>query len=129
MELPVKNARGLLHLFDLAYRRSIIRIREKGDPCSRGHKLAYELKLFCLYCLSEQVHACNVATWPIEAGDEARRNHVAAASEHERNGRSRRLNGLRCGGSPREDYSHLCVNQFGRERRQTTVLSVCIVTF
>src|SRR6516225_5919043 len=60
-----------------------------------------------------------VAAWPIEAGDEATPDRIAAAREYDRDRSGRGL--CRCSRSERlcEDHGHPTVNQFRRERRKS----------
>ena len=72
----------------------------------------------------EKAHAGDVAARPVEAGDEAAADRVAADREDDRNrcgcglGRQRRSVPLR------DDHGHLPANQFGRQRRQPIELTL-----
>src|SRR5262249_14865995 len=73
---------------------------------------------FCLQRGREKTHASRVATWPVEAGDEAELHRIVPHREHDRNGRGCRFG--RKGGvnTDRGDYCCVTVSQIGRERRQ-----------
>ena len=64
----------------------------------------------------------DVAARPVEAGDKASFDRVAADREDDRNRRGRRLGReRRSGAAGRDDHGHLAANQIGRQRRQPIV--------
>ena len=78
----------------------------------------------------EEAYPRDVAARPVEAGNQAEFDRVAAMPEYDGNGCGgglRRQRGLDAAG--RGDDRHLPAHQIGGERRQPIVLSVCEARF
>ena len=69
--------------------------------------------------------ARDVAARPVEAGDKAELDRVAADREDDRDRRGRRLGRKRRRrAAGRDDHRHLTANQIGRQRRQPIILAL-----
>jgi hypothetical protein len=80
--------------------------------------------------MSNTGHSGDIATGAIETGDEAQSYRVVAERKHNRSDTTastlRRLGGILAHGA---DNCHALVDEFGRQRRQPVVLSVCKTVF
>src|SRR5215470_14919563 len=79
-------------------------------------------KLLCPKLRRNEGDTGDVAARPVEGGDEAKLNRIAAGYEDDRDRRSRRL-GYNCrGGVMRSDHRHLTAYQVSCEVGQSVVL-------
>src|SRR5215472_6377868 len=114
----------LLNISRLRLKIRIVRVEEHADQSCCWNEIVQEPDPLCLNSRQQKIYPCRVAAWPVEAGDEAELDRVVAGTEDDRNGRGccfgseRRLRAP-CGG----DDGDVTVNQIGRERRQSVVLT------
>jgi hypothetical protein len=73
--------------------RKIGRIGHDRNQLSGGNKFAQQFEPLWPQRIGEQSDAGDIAARPVEAGDEAFLNRIAAAQGHDRDGRSRGLSG------------------------------------
>jgi hypothetical protein len=66
-------------------------VDESGKFRCRGDKLVQHLQALCSELSGQEIHASNVAAWPVETGDKPHLNRVATDSEDDRYGSRRRL--------------------------------------
>jgi hypothetical protein len=99
--------------FELAI-RGVGRIDQQSN-CGRGRQqFVQQVEPLSRQLSVQQRYARDVATRPVEAGDEARQDRVDAGLEDDRNSRGRRLGSeclRRAGG---DNHSRLETNQVGR---------------
>ena len=84
--LPDRLRRGL-HVVSLRLGRRGVRVHEHANCCRLGHELAQQLQSLRPQHAAEKAHARDVAARPVEAGDEAVPDRVAAAREDDRHRR------------------------------------------
>ena len=125
MKLQPERARRLLHLLDFGRRSGIVRVDQTGDRGRLRHQLAQQSQPLRDQLRGQSGDAGDVAARPVEAGDEAELDRIAAGLEHDRNRRGRRLgreagSGAAGGG----DHGNRPADQFGGQRRQPIVLAL-----
>ena len=90
--LPDRLRRGL-HVSSLRLGSRSVRVDEHGNRCRLGHQLAQQLQPLRPQLAAEKADARDVAARPVEAGDKAVLDRVAAGREDDRD---RRGCGLGC---------------------------------
>src|SRR5215471_1188265 len=97
-------------------------IDQHGNAMGSRLQLMQQPKLLCPKLSSDKRDTGDIAAWPVETGDEAELNRVAAACEDDRDRRGRRL-GYDCRpGVMRSDHRHLTAYQIGCEVGQSVGL-------
>jgi hypothetical protein len=127
-ELLADSKRSGLHVSPFRLGTRMVRFHQHGNCCRLGHELAQQLQSLRPHLAGEKVHARDVGTRPVQAGDEAVPDRVAPSREDDWN---RCGCGLGC--EDRDeisgDHSHWPVDQFGHQCRQPINLIVCIAIF
>src|SRR5262249_41338666 len=84
MNFQSERQRGLLRVsyISLGIRKS--RVHKHPDCTGLGQQLMQQPKSLCSEFRLEKIHACDVAAWSIEVGNEAEPNRVAADREDDR---------------------------------------------
>jgi hypothetical protein len=121
---PAKHARGGVQVSRLDFSIRIGRIDERGNQRGCGNQLHDHFQTFCDQFSGAPSDARDIATWPVQAGDETQFDRIATDREHDGN-RDRRCLGRECrGGTDRRDNrAHLTTHQIGRHRRQAIILT------
>jgi hypothetical protein len=100
------------------------RIDEHGNTIGSGYQLTQEVQPLCPQLSTEKTDSCQVAARPAEAGDKTNPNRVVGDDEDDGDRRGCRLGRQRRRGtSGCDDHGDLSTNQFGRQRRQSIVLT------
>src|SRR5262249_17357197 len=77
--------RRLLHLAQLVFGIRIVRVDEHRDGRGLGNHFVQQSQPLRLEPRSEMIDSGDVSAWPIEAGDEAQPDGIAAGGEHNGN--------------------------------------------
>ena len=120
--LPDRLRRGL-HVASLRRGRRSVRVHERGNRRRLGHELPQQLQSLRPQHAAEKAHAGDVAARPVEAGDQALLDRVAAAPEDDRHRRGCGLGGERRIVVP-DDHGHRPAEQIGHQGRQSISLIV-----
>ena len=103
----------------------ILGIDQDCNDCRLGVHQPEQLDAFGSKLAIDESYAGDVATRPVEAGDQPMLDRVAAVCEHDRNARRRRLGGDRrdhaAGG---KDHIDRKIGEVGRKGRQSLVLKI-----
>src|SRR5262249_20209732 len=100
------------------------RVYEKRNHSRRGHCFFQKLRGLRYQFRVQKAHAGNVATRPIEAGNETQSNGVADRRKNDGNRRSRFLGRKgRRRAACRKEHRHSQVNEFSRQRRQSIIVT------
>ena len=98
------------------------RVYEKRNHSRRGHCFFQELRALRDQFRVQKTHAGNVATRPIEAGNETQANGVIDRRKDDGNRRSRFFGRKgRRRSTSRKEYRHSQVNEFSHKRRQSII--------
>jgi hypothetical protein len=81
-------ARRTLDIPGLRFRSRISGVDQDPDDCGVRDKFAQQLQPFCPECVDEKRHPGDVATWTVEAGNEAQLYRVGTNREYDRRGRA-----------------------------------------
>ena len=81
MELHPEGASRLLHVLYLGLRSWIGRVYKQPDYGGCGYQIAQQLQSFRYQLGTQLGDACDVPTGPVQAGDEAEPDRVAARFE------------------------------------------------
>src|SRR5439155_25144432 len=124
VEMQPKYACCRLRVARLGLRTWICRVDEEADRSGYRHQLVQQLQPFRREFVAKEAHACDIATRPVEAGNETKFDRVAAGGENDWNGRRRGFGCERSRAAPgRSDHGHLTADQIGCERRQSVILA------
>src|SRR5262249_11867516 len=117
-ELLADCLRRGLHLTSIRLGIGNVRIHEVGNCRRFGHELVQQLQSLRRQQNGEKAHARDVAARPIEAGDKAELDWVAAGCKDDWPLRGCCL-GRQCRSSAAgSNHGHLTMNQIGRHRRE-----------
>jgi hypothetical protein len=111
-----------LRVFRVGLGIGIVRVDQHAEGSAPGRPLAQQLQPLRHQLVDQEAHAGEVAAGPVEAGDEAQLDRVAAGHEDNRKRRRRRLGGECRGGRVRDEHADLTANQIGRQGRQSIKL-------
>src|SRR5262249_58861212 len=97
------------------------------EKCNRGrrrHHFLQELRAFAYDFSVQKTHPGDVATRPVETGNETDADWFAHRREHDGNGRGRSFSS-ECRGRPasRKQRGHTQLNEFGTQNRQPVVVA------
>ena len=110
--------------------RGVGRIDEHGNTSGPGHQLAQEFQPLCRQLDREKIDPRQVAARPGEAGNKTKLDRVVADDEDDGDRRGCRLGReRRRGASGRGDHRNPSANQFGRQLRQSIVLTLSPAVF
>src|SRR5215831_12226096 len=125
MDFEPERARRFLHLLDHEFGTWIGWIYEKADHARSGEEFAQELKPLRRESDRQTTNTCNIAPWPVHAGDEAVPDRVAAGLENDRyRGGCRLCCEPGCGRGASRNDTDLIANELSSHRRQPVVLTI-----
>ena len=119
IELQPERTRRRLEVSGLAHGERIVGVQEIADQGGFGHQFVEQLQPFRRNGADEKADARDIAARPVEAGDEAKLDRVAAAGENDWYRRGDRL-GRQRRTAIRENRRDLTADEFEG-------LDVCLV--
>jgi hypothetical protein len=100
----------------------IVRIPEKTDRRSARYQLVQQRDAFAPQFTVERVEACEVVSWPIEAGNKPKLHRIGGDDKHNWDAGGRSLRRASRKQPACDDHSHLKLDQISRQRRQSISL-------
>jgi hypothetical protein len=105
-------------------------VEQDGNDRGRRDQLAQQLQPLCSQNGDERAHTRHVAARPVEAGDKAELDWIAASDEDDRDCRGgpfrrKRRDGTAARGNERD----FAADEISRKRRQSVVLALCPTVF
>ena len=104
-----------------AYGDRIIRIDEQCDCGGPRHEFVQQMQVLRRQRVYEEVHACNIATWPVEADNQTGFDWIGTARKYDWN-RSSSRHGCRRRSVVHDKDGHLPAEQVSRQCWQAIVL-------
>ena len=130
MHLYPERPSGVSRFSQFSLGIGIGRVDQKSNRGGSRDHFAQQLDPFRGQVERNHRNSGQIAAWPVQAGDEARGDRIAAHDKHDRNGRGRRLGSQRRGGpAGRNQDGHPPAHEFGRKLRKSIIATFCSAKF